>query len=450
VNTIGRLDPTARVVRMPQGRHPRPAHPQLVSVTIPASSAASQADGPPLSNREMSFAGRRFPDLGRKMLDAGTVALGLQVVDLEDSVLGPYAGSLGLDRDVLGCSVATENAYTCLIERAFDPRWWNAPGWVVDLSGPTPRFVQAASPTRPNQFTAMEFNFSLFMGLAVQEYEKTLIPNETPFDQFMEGDDARLTASQQNGLTLFLTRGKCINCHGGPEFTNASVTNVQQFEILERMIMGNDRVALYDNGHYNTAVRRTSDDVGLGATIGPRQRPLSNSRYFQTVLARACPTADDACLRSKGIPRILARPDEAATLLSRAAALLPAGRPPGAAAEGLIGDARTLLRTVPSDEELASCKMAKTPALSCPASFDPATETFVQDDGALDVLALAPSPPADLTLMLAGAASLLPDSKEPGGAPKVLAPPIHPNQRVAGDGAFQTHGSRTAETTAAQ
>src|SRR5262249_54398103 len=158
-------------------------------------------------------------------------------------------------------------------------------------------------------------------------------------------------------------------------------TNVQQFEILERMIMGDDRVAVYDNGHYNTAVRRTTDDVGLGATIGPRKRPLSNSRYFQNVLEHACPTAEDACLRSKGVPRIRARPDEAAILLSRAAARLPDGDPMRAAAETLIADATALLLTVPPEEERATCKLAKNPALQCPTSFNPATGTVVQDDG---------------------------------------------------------------------
>src|SRR5258706_16346691 len=58
------------------------------------------------------------------------------------------------------------------------------------------------------------------------------------------------------------------------------------------MIMGDEAVAVYDNGFYNTAVRRCAglagpcDDVGVGATIGPLNLPLSMSRFFQ--LPRNC------------------------------------------------------------------------------------------------------------------------------------------------------------------
>src|SRR4029077_7230554 len=144
-----------------------------------------------------------------------------------------------------------------------------------------------------------------------------------PFDSFMEGDDAALNPAAQNGLRLFLTQGRCIECHSGAEFTNASLTNVRKFEVIERMIMENDRVAVYDNGFYNTAVRPTTDDLGVGATIGPLNPPLSNSRLFQRDLRELCPDGDETCLRQAGltaVPRILARPIEAATLLSRAAA----------------------------------------------------------------------------------------------------------------------------------
>lgn len=95
-----------------------------------------------------------------------------------------------------------------------------------------------------------------------------------------------LTTQQKLGLQVFQGSGKCIACHSGPELTNASVQNVLN-EKLERMIMGDNVVAVYDNGFYNTAVRRCAglagpcDDVGVGATIGPLNLPLSMSRFFQ-------------------------------------------------------------------------------------------------------------------------------------------------------------------------
>ena len=55
------------------------------------------------------------------------------------------------------------------------------------------------------------------------------------------------------------------------------------------MIMGNNEEAVYDNGFNDTGVTRCggglagppSDGVGIGATIGPLNLPLSMSRFFQ-------------------------------------------------------------------------------------------------------------------------------------------------------------------------
>jgi len=147
----------------------------------------------------------------------------------------------------------------------------------------------------------MEYNFALFFGIAVQMYESTLRADDTPFDRCFDQGGAPitidpsqpavpncgvLTTQQKLGLQVFQGSGKCIACHSGPELTNASVQNVLN-EKLERMIMGDNTVAVYDNGFYNTAVRRCAglagpcDDVGVGATIGPLNLPLSMSRFFQ-------------------------------------------------------------------------------------------------------------------------------------------------------------------------
>src|SRR5262249_5329677 len=182
-------------------------------------------------------------------------------------------------------------------------------------------------------------NFSLYFGMAVNEYEKSLIADDSPFDRFMEGNVGALTDAQQRGLSIFLDQGRCIHCHGGAELTNASLSNVQGPQILDGMIMGADRVAVYDNGFYNIGVRPTLEDIGLGGTIGPNNLPLSNSRFFQMRvrdiagrLMASDPTLTlaDATRRAGlngEIPRILARPDEAAILLHPAAEALRNAQP---------------------------------------------------------------------------------------------------------------------------
>ena len=404
----------------------------FVQTLILNASGASQAVGPPLNSLEMSFRGRTFPILGRKLLNR--TPLVAQDVAFSDSVLG---GSLTTGKGLT-------KKYVDFVRSAFDPSWWNAPaGWVVDVADrANPKLVQISYGVIPTatQFTVMEYNFGLFMGLAINEYEKLLIANDSRFDQFMDGDNAILNAQEQQGLRIFLGSGKCINCHGGAEMTNASVRRVQGFEVLERMIMGNDRVAVYDNGFYNIGVRPTREDMGVGATIGSKNLPLSNSRGFQKCVNDAM-TASPSLLLAQandncGVPRILARPAEAAKLLAKAG--IQAGNSPSVLK--LLNQANGFFNSVPPDLVQASCRLAKNPALQCPLS----PYGGMQLDGALDVLVKLSADPG----VLASAASLLPDPVRPGIAPNLLAPPLGRNERVAVDGAFKTPTTRNVELTA--
>src|SRR5262249_157186 len=308
VNPIGDLDPFARVLLScvdssgkwlssssdPLGRCDGSDALEKVrligNLRLENSSLASQADVPPLSDLEMSYNGRTFPQRGKKSVRMAR-AVANQLVDPNDSVLGPYSagtGTPGLTTD-----------YTKLIKAAFVDRWWNSKQCVTidnekDSDGTTElKFDPCESPaTNTNEFTQMEFNFSLFWGLAIQAYEQTLRADDSRFDRFFDGNTAALTSQEKLGLNLFNGKGKCIACHAGPETTNASVQNVAN-QKLERMIMGDDNTAVYDNGFYNTAVTicrgnvggapptSACNDIGIGATIGPLNLPLSMSRFFQ-------------------------------------------------------------------------------------------------------------------------------------------------------------------------
>jgi cytochrome c peroxidase len=420
VNPFGLLDDTAQIIKVV------PGGPFLKTVRITRSSAASQADGPPLSDLEMSFFGRRFPEVGRKMLDPTLVALGQQFVSPTDSLLG--ASSKSPNRGIT-------LKYAALIQQAFDPQYWDAPGFVVDLSSGRPVVVPGGPDA--NRFTVMEFNFSLYFGMAVNEYEKTLIADDSRFDRFMEGNLTALTAAEQRGLSVFLGQGKCIRCHSGPELTNASLTNVQRPEILERMIMGDDRVAVYDNGFYNIGVRPTLEDIGVGG-LAPSGLPLSNSRFFQmrvrdiaNQLRLANPTLTLAdAIRQAGlneeIPRIVARPDEAALLLQRAAALV--GNPP--AIVDLIDQANAKLVAAPPD-------------------VPGAVNLLIQARAQLLAVATTKAIHAQIVSLANAATSLLPDPIDPGLDPlHPLGPPLRPDERVAVDGALKAASVRGVELTA--
>jgi len=248
VNPFGRRDPNAKVwVITATGAV------EQVQVALENASLASQAVGPPLSGFEMSCAGRTFADLGRKMLPSR--ALDSQAVHPQDSVLGPYRHP---------ALPGLTYTYGQLVRFAFQDKYWSA--------------------TQPvdGSFTQMEANFSLFWGLAIMMYEATLISDETPFDKFRGDavtppDPNALTAQQQLGLDVFMTKGRCIACHRGPEFSAAAshLSETQEEGLVERMLMRDNGIALYDNGFYNAGVRPSADDPGVGG-----RDPFGNSLSF--------------------------------------------------------------------------------------------------------------------------------------------------------------------------
>jgi len=250
-NPFGNLDTT---VTTPAGtpflRTPVP----FVAGSVPApfvvtglnrSSLASQAVGPPLSDFEMSHGGKNFPTLGKKLLDPGLVALGTQLVDTTDSVLGGVSRQIGIPG-----TNGISDTYKTLIQAAFAPEFWNSNHKYTLGAGGVPVDGGVGVPASPSEYTMMEVNFSLFFGLAVQMYESTLVADQTPFDAFLgatapytradmttAGMQAKgaaipanndpvtgaLTAQEQSGMTVFFGKGLCFNCHAGPELTLAGV-----------------------------------------------------------------------------------------------------------------------------------------------------------------------------------------------------------------------------------
>ncbi len=53
------------------------------------------------------------------------------------------------------------------------------------------------------------------LGRALATFERTLIANNSRFDQYMRGDSSALSRNEKEGLNLFLKTG-CAGCHAGP------------------------------------------------------------------------------------------------------------------------------------------------------------------------------------------------------------------------------------------
>lgn len=251
-------------------------------------SLASQAVGPPLSDMEMAFGGdgsfRIFPQLGRKLLSLR--ALATQAVSRDDSLLGPlrHASGKGLSA-----------SYDQLIRKAFRPEYLSSSLRVLIGS---PKRIEVAADifgislgvveTNPTGFldpsvsyTVTEANFAMIWGLSVMLYEATLIADESPFDRWMRGEpDIGFGPSELAGLNVFVGKGRCVSCHGGAEFSNASISRSHNStELIETMVHGDGSPSLYDSGYYNIGVVPTLDDLGRGLH-DPWGAPLSFARQF--------------------------------------------------------------------------------------------------------------------------------------------------------------------------
>jgi cytochrome c peroxidase len=246
VNPFGAGDPNAHLLQVDPNN---PASTIDVTLRLSNSSLASQSVGPPGSDVEMSAAGRPFVKIGKKMLTVTPLAL--QQVAPDDSVLGSLSAAPGN---------GLNTTYVSMIQAAFLPKWWSS-NVVVDANS---NVLFNGTPQNTDEYSQMEYNFSMFWGVAIQMYESTLVSDSSRFDQFMEGNRSALTSLEQLGLNRFEGKGGCINCHNGAEFTDATVSNVLHHggSVVEQLPGGR----WHDIGFHNIGVRPTDDDMGIAAS----------------------------------------------------------------------------------------------------------------------------------------------------------------------------------------
>lgn len=259
-----------------------------VAIEIQRAALASQAVKPPTSESEMSWIGKTFPDLGSKMLTL--TPLVRQKIHPDDSVLGLYANRNGR-------GFIPSVSYATLVRRAFHRKWWGGAG-LVD-----------------GKYTQMEANFSLFFGLAVQMYEATLVSDQSPYDEFANGNDSALTMQEKQGLQLFLNTG-CIKCHKGPEFGGGTVADILGTDpanptanYVVQQQMENGGMAWVDNGFFNIGLRPTSEDSGVGGSnsfvsLSFAERMKSGSTFGGQTIGGSDRVAVDGAIRTPSLRNI--------------------------------------------------------------------------------------------------------------------------------------------------
>lgn len=61
---------------------------------------------------------------------------------------------------------------------------------------------------------------------ALGSFQRTIILDDTPFEQFIAGDYDALTEEEILGMDLFTNKARCITCHNGPHLSDNNYHNI--------------------------------------------------------------------------------------------------------------------------------------------------------------------------------------------------------------------------------
>ena len=97
------------------------------------------------------------------------------------------------------------------------------------------------------------------IAFAIASYERTLLPDQTPYDQYLAGDRRAMTRNQIRGLADF-ERARCAECHVPPLFTDDSFRNIGVRPVREDEGRRDATDAFGDSGKFKVPSLR---NVGL-------------------------------------------------------------------------------------------------------------------------------------------------------------------------------------------
>lgn len=64
------------------------------------------------------------------------------------------------------------------------------------------------------------------IAMALAAFQKTIVSKDAPIDRYLKGDMNALTNNQKKGYDIFVGKGKCIQCHNGPNLTDNNFYNL--------------------------------------------------------------------------------------------------------------------------------------------------------------------------------------------------------------------------------
>lgn len=64
------------------------------------------------------------------------------------------------------------------------------------------------------------------MAKAIASFERTIISGDSPYDKYAKGNKTAMKPAAIRGMKVFNGKGRCVNCHSGPYFSDSSYHNL--------------------------------------------------------------------------------------------------------------------------------------------------------------------------------------------------------------------------------
>jgi cytochrome c peroxidase len=147
---------------------------------------------------------------------------------------------------------------------------------VLNRLNATPAYRQLFGELFPEVRQGAPINFDLF-GLAIAEFEFTLVFADAPIDQFARGQKNKLTTNQKKGALVFLRKGSCIECHA------VSGPSNEMFSDFKGHVIGVPQIAP-DLGNFTFDGAAQNEDFGLEqVTFNPEDRYVFRTSPLRNV-----------------------------------------------------------------------------------------------------------------------------------------------------------------------
>lgn len=113
------------------------------------------------------------------------------------------------------------------------------------------------------------------IGVSLATFQRSLETGNTVFDRWMNGTEEEMSESAIRGRNIFNNKGKCFDCHFGPDFTGNEFKNIGLYNAME----------FNDAGRFE--ITKDSTDIGKFKVPGLRNiavtAPYMHNGMFSTL-----------------------------------------------------------------------------------------------------------------------------------------------------------------------